>query len=179
MIERLQQIQAGNLPNGLSFKDVLVQLANMQQNNLMPTRPMETMTNRPEHHIRPESRRRQERNEDHMTAKQAERMAASSPRLPPPPPYPEISLLPVTSSQEIAQSQQNSLLHGILTKVFHIATHAYGNILILGYVIHSLLVSSHFAKFQLNSVHKVLPFHKGLLAYDGDGLVRIFFKKIV
>lgn len=123
MIERLQQIQAGNLPNGLSFKDVLVQLANMQQNNLMPTRPVETMTNRPEHHIRPESRRRQERNEDHMAAKQAERMAASSPRLPPPPPYPEISLLPVTSSQEIAQSQQNSLLHGILTKVFQIATH--------------------------------------------------------
>lgn len=120
-LERLQQIQAGGLPNGLSFKDVLVQFANMQQSNagLIPNRPPETITNRPEHHIRPEGRRRlQERNphEDvHVTVKQAERLASPSPRLPPPPPYPEISLLPVTTSQET--SQQNSLLHGILTKV--------------------------------------------------------------
>ncbi|XP_037868233.1 uncharacterized protein LOC101742722 isoform X2 [Bombyx mori] len=112
MLERLQQMQAGGIPNGLSFKDVLVQFANMQQNpNILPTRPAETMT-RPEH-IRPDMRRRQERHEEHM--KQAERMAASSPRLPPPPPYPEISLLPVTTAQDTS-SQQNSLLHGILTK---------------------------------------------------------------
>lgn len=118
MLERLQQIQAGSLPNGLSFKDVLVQFANMQQNSsgLIPNRPMEPMPNRPEHHIRPE-RRRPERNEDHVSVKQAERIT-SSPRLPPPPPYPEISLLPVSTSQETSQTQQqNSLLHGILTKV--------------------------------------------------------------
>ncbi|XP_053609709.1 titin-like isoform X2 [Plodia interpunctella] len=120
MLERLQQIQAGGLLNGVSFKDVLVQYANMQQGpGLMPGRPMEM--NRAEHHIRPEGRRRQERNHEEphaSTTKQAERMASSSPRLPPPPPYPEISLLPVTTSQETAtsQSQQNSLLHGILTK---------------------------------------------------------------
>ncbi|XP_075978149.1 uncharacterized protein LOC142977905 isoform X2 [Anticarsia gemmatalis] len=124
MLERLQQIQAGGLPNGLSFKDVLVQFANMQQTNagLIPTRPPETITNRPEHHIRPEGRRRQQQertqqqqHEDvHVSVKQAERLASPSPRLPPPPPYPEISLLPVTTSQET--SQQNSLLHGILTK---------------------------------------------------------------
>ncbi|XP_026739025.1 uncharacterized protein LOC113501910 isoform X2 [Trichoplusia ni] len=118
MLERLQQIQAGGLPNGLSFKDVLVQFANMQQANqgLIPNRPPETITNRPEHHIRPEGRRRQERNHEdvHVSVKQAERLASPSPRLPPPPPYPEISLLPVTTSQET--SQQNSLLHGILTK---------------------------------------------------------------
>ena len=119
MLERLQQIQAGGLPNGLSFKDVLVQFANMQQANagLIPNRPPETITNRPEHHIRPEGRRRQERNHEdaHVSVKQAERLASPSPRLPPPPPYPEISLLPVTTSQE--STQQNSLLHGILTKV--------------------------------------------------------------
>ncbi|XP_068633335.1 uncharacterized protein [Battus philenor] len=118
MLERLQQIQAGGLPNGLSFKDVLVQFANMQQANpnLMPTRPMDTMTNRPEHHIRPEGRRRQERShEESHVPKPAERLASPSPRLPPPPPYPEISLLPVTTSQETSQTQ-NSLLHGILTK---------------------------------------------------------------
>lgn len=121
MLERLQQMQAAGLPNGLSFKDVLVQFANMQQTNagLIPNRPPETITNRPEHHIRPENRRRHpERNphEDlHVTMKQAERLASPSPRLPPPPPYPEISLLPVTTSQE-TPSQQNSLLHGILTK---------------------------------------------------------------
>lgn len=119
MLERLQQIQAGGLPNGLSFKDVLVQFANMQQANsgLIPNRPPETITNRPEHHIRPEGRRRQERSheEAHVSVKQAERLASPSPRLPPPPPYPEISLLPVTTSQE--STQQNSLLHGILTKV--------------------------------------------------------------
>ncbi|KAJ8731142.1 hypothetical protein PYW07_004306 [Mythimna separata] len=119
MLERLQQIQAGSLPNGLSFKDVLVQFANMQQANsgLIPNRPPETITNRPEHHIRPEGRRRQERNheEAHVSVKQAERLASPSPRLPPPPPYPEISLLPVTTSQE-SSTQQNSLLHGILTK---------------------------------------------------------------
>ncbi|CAB3227279.1 unnamed protein product [Arctia plantaginis] len=128
-LERLQQIQAGGLPNGLSFKDVLVQFANMQQTNagLIPNRPPETITNRPEHHIRPEGRRRQqERNphEDvHVTVKQAERLASPSPRLPPPPPYPEISLLPVTTSQET--SQQNSLLHGILTKQGTPATQTY------------------------------------------------------
>ncbi|XP_041978857.1 uncharacterized protein LOC121732897 [Aricia agestis] len=122
MLERLQQIQAGGLPNGLSFKDVLVQFANMQQNNssMIPNRPPETMTNRPEHHIRPErpERRRPDRQEEHnIPIKQVERMASSSPRLPPPPPYPEISLLPVTTGQETpSQSQQNSLLHGILTK---------------------------------------------------------------
>lgn len=119
MLERLQQIQAGGLPNGLSFKDVLVQFANMQANpNLIPSRPMEAaMANRPEHHIRPDGRRRQERShEEPHVPKQAERLASPSPRLPPPPPYPEISLLPVTTSQEVAQSQ-NSLLHGILTKV--------------------------------------------------------------
>ncbi|CAH2048830.1 unnamed protein product, partial [Iphiclides podalirius] len=118
MLERLQQIQAGGLPNGLSFKDVLVQFANMQANpNLMPGRPMEAaMATRPEHHIRPEGRRRQDRaHEEPHTPKQAERLASPSPRLPPPPPYPEISLLPVTTSQEVTQSQ-NSLLHGILTK---------------------------------------------------------------
>lgn len=121
MLERLQQLQAGGLQNGMSFKDVLVQFANMQQTNagLIPNRPPETITNRPEHHIRPEGRRRQERpqHEDvHVSVKQAERLASPSPRLPPPPPYPEISLLPVTTSQETS-SQQNSLLHGILTKV--------------------------------------------------------------
>ncbi|CAG4959148.1 unnamed protein product [Parnassius apollo] len=119
MLERLQQIQAGGIPNGLSFKDVLVQFANMQQANpnLMPghNRPMEAMPNRPEHHIRPDGRRRQERShEEPHVPKQVERLASPSPRLPPPPPYPEISLLPVTS-QETSQSQ-NSLLHGILTK---------------------------------------------------------------
>ncbi|CAK1551310.1 unnamed protein product [Leptosia nina] len=108
MLERLQQMQAGGMPNGLSFKDVLVQFANMQQPGMMPNRPMDLP--RPEH-IRPE-RRRPERNEE--VHKQAERLASPSPRLPPPPPYPEISLLPVTTSQE--NSQQNSLLHGILTK---------------------------------------------------------------
>ncbi|CAF4933606.1 unnamed protein product [Pieris macdunnoughi] len=107
MLERLQQMQAGGLPNGLSFKDVLVQFANMQQPGMM-NRPMDMP--RPEH-IRPD-RRRQERNEE--MHKQAERLASPSPRLPPPPPYPEISLLPVNSSQE--NTQQNSLLHGILTK---------------------------------------------------------------
>ncbi|XP_072948791.1 uncharacterized protein [Epargyreus clarus] len=111
MLERLQQIQAGGLPNGVSFKDVLVQFANMQQAGapLLP-RPMEMP--RPEH-VRPDNRRRQERNED--MAKHAERLASPSPRLPPPPPYPEISLLPVSSSQD-TQNSQNSLLHGILTK---------------------------------------------------------------
>ncbi|XP_045772625.1 uncharacterized protein LOC123872408 isoform X1 [Maniola jurtina] len=120
MLERLQQIQAGGLPNGLSFKDVLVQFANMQQSNagLMPNRPMEL--NRPEHHRpdlnRPERRRERSQEEAHMSVKPPERVATSSPRLPPPPPYPEISLLPVTTSQDTSQTQQNSLLHGILTK---------------------------------------------------------------
>ncbi|XP_013170098.1 PREDICTED: uncharacterized protein LOC106119602 [Papilio xuthus] len=117
MLERLQQIQAGGLPNGVSFKDVLVQFANMQQGNpnLMPTRPMD-MPSRPEHHVRPEGRRRQDRShEEPHVPKQVERLASPSPRLPPPPPYPEISLLPVTTSQETSQSQ-TSLLHGILTK---------------------------------------------------------------
>ncbi|KPJ07025.1 hypothetical protein RR48_04045 [Papilio machaon] len=117
MLERLQQIQAGGLPNGVSFKDVLVQFANMQQTNpnLMPTRPMD-MPSRPEHHVRPEGRRRQDRShEEPHIPKQVERLASPSPRLPPPPPYPEISLLPVTTSQETSQSQ-SSLLHGILTK---------------------------------------------------------------
>ncbi|XP_013145580.1 PREDICTED: uncharacterized protein LOC106108840 isoform X3 [Papilio polytes] len=116
MLERLQQIQAGGLPNGVSFKDVLVQFANMQQTNpnLMPSRPME-MPSR-EHHVRPEGRRRQDRShEEPHIPKQAERLTSPSPRLPPPPPYPEISLLPVTTSQETSQSQ-SSLLHGILTK---------------------------------------------------------------
>ncbi|XP_049873658.1 titin-like isoform X2 [Pectinophora gossypiella] len=113
MLERLQQIQAGGLPNSI-FKDALVQFANMQQANagLIPPRPTETMTNRPEHHVK--ERRRPERN--HEEHKQPERMPSTSPRLPPPPPYPEISLLPVTTSQETQSSQQNSLLHGILTK---------------------------------------------------------------
>ncbi|XP_037294597.1 uncharacterized protein LOC115445247 isoform X2 [Manduca sexta] len=111
LLERLI-VKAGGLPNGPSFKDVLIQFANMQQtNNLLPNRPVETITNRPEHHVRPERRQRQERSEE---IHKAERIAASSPRLPPPPPYPEISLLPVTTSQDT--SQQNSLLHGILTK---------------------------------------------------------------
>ncbi|PZC85821.1 hypothetical protein B5X24_HaOG215183 [Helicoverpa armigera] len=127
MLERLQQIQAGGLPNGLSFKDVLVQFANMQQANsgLIPNRPPETITNRPEHHVRPEGRRRQERNHEdvHVSVKQAERLASPSPRLPPPPPYPEISLLPVTTSQE--STQQNSLLHGILTKQASPASQSY------------------------------------------------------
>ncbi|XP_031766219.2 titin-like isoform X2 [Galleria mellonella] len=119
MLERLQQMQAGGMPNGLSFKDVLVQFANMQQatTGLIPNRPVEMP--RPDHHIRPEGapRRRQERNHEevHMPVKQAERLASPNPRLPPPPPYPEISLLPVTTSQETSQTQ-NSLLHGILTK---------------------------------------------------------------
>ncbi|XP_047503530.1 uncharacterized protein LOC125048733 isoform X1 [Pieris napi] len=116
MLERLQQMQAGGLPNGLSFKDVLVQFANMQQPGMM-NRPMDMP--RPEH-IRPD-RRRQERNEE--MHKQAERLASPSPRLPPPPPYPEISLLPVNSSQE--NTQQNSLLHGILTKQASPATQSY------------------------------------------------------
>ncbi|CAH0692036.1 unnamed protein product [Spodoptera exigua] len=119
MLERLQQFQASGLPNGLSFKDVLVQFANMQQASagLIPNRPPETITTRPEHHIRPEGRRRQERSHEdvHVSVKQAERLASPSPRLPPPPPYPEISLLPVTTSQS-ETTQQNSLLHGILTK---------------------------------------------------------------
>ncbi|XP_060803096.1 uncharacterized protein LOC106139033 isoform X1 [Amyelois transitella] len=129
MLERLQQFQAGGLLNGVSFKDVLVQYANMQQGpSLVPNRPMEM--NRPEHHIRPEGRRRQERNleEPHAsTTKQAERVAPSSPRLPPPPPYPEISLLPVTTSQETATTSQtqNSLLHGILTKQVSPASQSY------------------------------------------------------
>ncbi|KAM3957559.1 uncharacterized protein ACR2FA_008414 [Aphomia sociella] len=129
MLERLQQMQASGLPNGLSFKDVLVQFANMQQANsgLIPNRPMEIP--RPDHHIRPEggaARRRQERiHEDvHMPVKQAERLASASPRLPPPPPYPEISLLPVTTSQDTGQTQ-NSLLHGILTKQASPATQSY------------------------------------------------------
>ncbi|XP_028156645.1 actin cytoskeleton-regulatory complex protein PAN1-like isoform X2 [Ostrinia furnacalis] len=116
MLERLQQIQAGGLPNGLSFKDVLVQFANMQQSSsgLIPPRPEPP---RPEPHARPEPRRRPEpRHEEmHPPPKQVERLASPSPRLPPPPPYPEISLLPVTT-QESQTSQQNSLLHGILTK---------------------------------------------------------------
>lgn len=121
MLERLQQFQASGLPNGLSFKDVLVQFANMQQASagLIPNRPPETITTRPEHHIRPEGRRgRQERSHEdvHVSVKQQERLASPSPRLPPPPPYPEISLLPVTTSQS-ETTQQNSLLHGILTKV--------------------------------------------------------------
>ncbi|VVC90876.1 unnamed protein product [Leptidea sinapis] len=123
MLERLQQMQAGSMPNGMSFKDVLVQFANMQQPgpNMMPSRSMDPMQSRPEH-IRPENRRRPERNEEHMTMKQ-ERMA-SSPRLPPPPPYPEISLLPVTTSQETNHTQ-NSLLHGILTKQASPASQCY------------------------------------------------------
>ncbi|XP_063825966.1 uncharacterized protein LOC135075456 [Ostrinia nubilalis] len=73
---------------------------------------------RPEPHSRPEPRRRPEpRHEEmHPPPKQVERLASPSPRLPPPPPYPEISLLPVTTTQESQTSQQNSLLHGILTK---------------------------------------------------------------
>ncbi|XP_032517751.2 uncharacterized protein LOC116770398 isoform X1 [Danaus plexippus] len=125
MIERLQQIQAGGLPNGLSFKDVLVQVANMQQNNagLMAARAHDV--NRPE-------RRRQERGEDPPAPpappappKQADRLAASSPRLPPPPPYPEISLLPVSTAQDASHTQQNSLLHGILTKQASPASQCY------------------------------------------------------
>ncbi|XP_047990992.1 titin-like [Leguminivora glycinivorella] len=119
MLERLQQIQAGALPNGVSFKDVLVQFANMQQTPGMPgmPRPPETVTNRPEHvPTRPERRQQpRERHEETIQNKQAERMASGSPRLPPPPPYPEISLLPVTTSQDTPPTQ-NSLLHGILTK---------------------------------------------------------------
>ncbi|XP_061716513.1 uncharacterized protein LOC133524482 isoform X3 [Cydia pomonella] len=119
MLERLQQIQAGALPNGVSFKDVLVQFANMQQSPGMPgmPRPPETVTTRPEHvPTRPERRQQtpRERHEETMQ-NPAERMASPSPRLPPPPPYPEISLLPVTTSQD-TPATQNSLLHGILTK---------------------------------------------------------------
>ncbi|XP_063364497.1 uncharacterized protein LOC134653122 [Cydia amplana] len=119
MLERLQQIQAGALPNGVSFKDVLVQFANMQQSPGMPgmPRPPETVTTRPEHvPTRPERRQQtpRERHEETIQNKQAERMASPSPRLPPPP-YPEISLLPVTTSQD-TPTTQNSLLHGILTK---------------------------------------------------------------
>ncbi|KAF9795842.1 hypothetical protein SFRURICE_003304 [Spodoptera frugiperda] len=129
MLERLQQFQASGLPNGLSFKDVLVQFANMQQASagLIPNRPPETITTRPEHHIRPEGRRgRQERSHEdvHVSVKQQERLASPSPRLPPPPPYPEISLLPVTTSQS-ETTQQNSLLHGILTKQSSPASHSY------------------------------------------------------
>ncbi|CAH2263202.1 jg24017 [Pararge aegeria aegeria] len=130
MLERLQQIQAGGLPNGLSFKDVLVQFANMQQTNvgLMPNRPLEL--NRPDllrpDLPRPERRRERNQEEAHMSVKQPERVATSSPRLPPPPPYPEISLLPVTTSQETSQTQQqNSLLHGILTKPAPPASQSY------------------------------------------------------
>ncbi|CAG9561664.1 unnamed protein product [Danaus chrysippus] len=118
MIERLQQLQAGGLANGISFKDVLVQVANMQNNAGLLARTHDM--NRPE-------RRRQERNDDPPAPaappaqpappKQTDRHAASSPRLPPPPPYPEISLLPVTTAQDASQTQQNSLLHGILTKL--------------------------------------------------------------
>ncbi|KAJ0176422.1 hypothetical protein K1T71_007601 [Dendrolimus kikuchii] len=129
VLERLQQMQAGGLPNGLSFKDVLVQFANMQQTTagLLPNRPMETITNRPEHHVRPEGRRRQERSHEdvHISVKQSERLASPSPRLPPPPPYPEISLLPVTTSQDSQATQQNSLLHGILTKQASPASQSY------------------------------------------------------
>lgn len=84
MLERLQQIQAGGLPNGLSFKDVLVQFANMQQSNagMMPNRPLEL--NRPEHHRpelnRPERRRERNPEEPHASVKQPERVATSSPR---------------------------------------------------------------------------------------------------
>lgn len=136
MLDRLQQIQTGTLPNGLSFKDVLVQFANMQQAPpMMPTRPPETVTNRPpEHHVRPEGRRRPERTHEEVQ-KQAERMASPSPRLPPPPPYPEISLLPVTTSQETPTTQQNSLLHGILTKVL-IAS----NLHCIKFLIHILVI---------------------------------------
>lgn len=112
MLERLQQMQAGNLPNSI-FKDALVQFANMQQatSGLIPNR-IETVTNRQEHH---KERRRPDRS--HEEHKQPER-PSTSPRLPPPPPYPEISLLPVSTSQETTHTQQqNSLLHGILTKV--------------------------------------------------------------
>ncbi|XP_059052210.1 titin-like [Achroia grisella] len=129
MLERLQQMQAGGMPNGLSFKDVLVQFANMQQANtgLIPNRPVEMP--RPDHHIRPEGghpRRRQERSHEevHIPVKQAERLASPNTRLPPPPPYPEISLLPVSSSQDTNQTQ-NSLLHGILTKQASPATQSY------------------------------------------------------
>ncbi|XP_077298100.1 uncharacterized protein LOC143919589 isoform X2 [Arctopsyche grandis] len=77
--------QAGGLPNGMSFKDVLVQFANMtgqQQTNCLGA------------------------------------------KLPPPPPYPEVTLHPVGTaasapspfSSKVAQQQPNSLLHGILTK---------------------------------------------------------------
>ncbi|CAG9103139.1 unnamed protein product [Plutella xylostella] len=123
MLERLSQMQGASLPNGMSFKDVLVQFANIQQQNpgLIPPRP-DMMPHRPEPPARPERRRAERpsqeiREEVHMPTKQSERerLASSSPRLPPPP-YPEISLLPVNSSQEGGNSQQNSLLHGILTK---------------------------------------------------------------
>ncbi|KAL0838566.1 hypothetical protein ABMA28_016668 [Loxostege sticticalis] len=112
MLERLQQIQAGGLPNGMSFKDVLVQFASMQQSaGLIPARAPDA----PRDQSHP--RRRAERHEEtHPPHKQVERLASPSPRLPPPPPYPEISLLPVTTAQESQTSQQNSLLHGILTK---------------------------------------------------------------
>lgn len=148
MLERLSQMQTTNLPNGLSFKDVLVQFANLQQANPgLLVRP-DMMPNRlPEHHQpRPSDIRNARRpekppnphmeNEMHISVKQCDRRASPSPRLPPPPPYPEISLLPVSSShqeQTTTSSPHNSLLHGILTKVcLHVSCCSY---LYLNYVL--------------------------------------------
>ncbi|GBP21065.1 hypothetical protein EVAR_11096_1 [Eumeta japonica] len=122
MLERLTQLQAGGLANGLAFKDVLVQFANMQQqqaglHNIRP--PAENVSSsRPEAHIRHENRnRRQERQMAHSDDVHAATKTSDSqsPRLPPPP-YPEISLLPVGAAAQPDPPQQNSLLHGILTK---------------------------------------------------------------
>ncbi|CAH0669327.1 unnamed protein product [Chilo suppressalis] len=123
MLERLQQMHG--LPNGPSFKDVLVQFASMQQGSGLMPRPPETAMrpdrpdrDRPDRPDRPDRDRdrpdRPRHRHEDLAPKPAERLASPSPRLPPPPPYPEISLLPVTTSQEA--SPQNSLLHGILTK---------------------------------------------------------------
>lgn len=128
MLERLSQMQTTNLPNGVSFKDVLVQFSNLQpQNpNIIPCRP-EMMPRAPDHHqLRPDVSRMNRRDkaptpheELHIPIKPESRHASPTPRLPPPPPYPEISLMPVSSSnqdQQATVTQQNSLLHGILTK---------------------------------------------------------------
>ncbi|KOB73443.1 putative tigger transposable element derived 6-like protein, partial [Operophtera brumata] len=82
MLERLQQVQGSGMQNGMSFKDVLVQFANMQQNNpgLIPNR-VENIPIRPEQHIRPDNRldnrldnrRRPERSHEEQAPRRATR----------------------------------------------------------------------------------------------------------
>lgn len=83
-----------SLHNGMSFKDVLVQFANLTS--------------------------QQQQQAGGGMGGPSGLGGMGGPGLPPPPPYPEVTLHPVNNPQgaKMSQNQQNnSLLHGILTKV--------------------------------------------------------------